>query len=98
MERKRTLKTLISSMISRPADEQIDRNKRSARAKKGWVTRRMQKQAEERKDTVQDVRVALRSFGRSINNPTHMARNFAIHKLIQKVRNLGGYHENHPRF
>lgn len=77
------------------ATELIRRNKNNAKAKKGWDTRRrnaLQKQAFENKDTIHDVRSAVRTLGVSLDNPTKAAKIFAIKALIHKVRNLFNSH------
>ena len=72
------------------AVNQIQSNRHNARTVKGWNTRRnnkLTKEAEDR-DTISEVKTAVRSLGTNLNNPTAAATNYAKRKLISEVRKL----------
>lgn len=78
------------------AADQIRKNKNNARARKGWDTRRrngMQKKASDNKDTLPEVKSAVRTLGVSLDNPTKAAKIYAVKSLITKVRNLFNSHK-----
>lgn len=76
------------------AEKQIASNKRNARAKRGWDTRRrnssMNKQAESSDAVSQEMKHAIRTVGTNLNNPKHVVSNYAQRKLITKIRKILG--------
>jgi hypothetical protein len=74
------------------AHEQIKKNNHNARTVKGWETRRrntMIKEAEDSdRDTISEVKTAVRSLSGNMNNPTRAASNYISRRLLIKVKKM----------
>lgn len=78
------------------ASHLIQRNKNSARATKGWDTRKknnLTKVAET--DNLGDMRAAVRIIGRNMDNPANAVKSYAARKLLMKIKNIFAKPRNH---
>ena len=74
------------------AHEQIQNNNNNARTRKGWETRRknmLTKAAEDRdRDTIGEVKTAIRSLSGNMNNPTKAASSYISRRLLIRVKKM----------